>query len=68
MNLKPLQENGLETVCEKGHGKLQVFVQGLFDEHIAFGKVSVENEREVVGVDGHLVSYFVLLVVKEVFK
>ena len=43
--------------------ELEVFRQSLFDKKISFGQISVEDEIEVLRVDGDLVSDRFFLVV-----
>ena len=68
MDFEALQEHRLQALGEKRHRKLLVLVECFFDEDIALWEVSVEHKVEGVGLNRHLMSNRVLLVIEEVFQ
>ena len=58
-----MQQHWLEAMSEQCDCELEVFRQSLFDKKISFGQISVEDEIEVLRVDGDLVSDRFFLVV-----
>lgn len=69
VDFEALKQHWLQALREKCHCEFKIGRQCFFDVQISsLRQIPMEHKVEVVGVDRHLVSDLVLLVVQEVFE